>query len=136
LDDNDKVEDKTLLCLIGTSKQDKLSFQFVAKKATNLVCLVQSDPTTLGSPCNLLEQLTNRLPNSQSISVQSYHTALPSYEENLGATPTLGTLKAAPNMYHHKRFKSRHESREQIIAKKKSRLLTMVGQSNDLDILA
>jgi hypothetical protein len=49
LDDNDKVEDKTLLLRLGTFKQDKVSFQFVAKKATNLVCMAQSDQTTLGS---------------------------------------------------------------------------------------
>ena len=134
-DDDHKVDGETLSCL-GTSNPDKLSFQFVAEKATNLVRLAQSDSTTLGSLCDLLEELTNRLRNSQSITVQSYDTALPSYEENPGATPTLGTLKAAPNMYRHKRFKSRHESRRQLIAKKRSPLLTMVGPSNDLEILA
>ncbi len=39
-------------------------------------------------------------------------------------------------MYRHKRFKSKHESRRNIISKKRSPLLSIVGQSNDLDIVA
>ncbi len=100
-----------------------------------MVRLAQSDPTTLGSLCDLLEQLTDRLRNSQSIIVQSYDTCLPPSEENIAATPTVGTLKAAPNMYRHKRFKSRNESRRNIIAQKRSPLLSIVGRSNDLDVV-
>ena len=134
-DNGDSDEDVTLSNL-GTLQHDKVSFQFVSEKATNLVRLAQSDPTTLGSLCDLLEQLTDRLRNSQSIIVQSYDTCLPPSEENIAATPTVGTLKAAPNMYRHKRFKSRNESRRNIIAQKRSPLLSIVGRSNDLDILA
>jgi hypothetical protein len=57
---------KTLSSL-GAPQPYKLSFQAVAEKATNLVRLAQSDPTTLCSLCDVLDQLTNRLRNSQSI---------------------------------------------------------------------
>jgi hypothetical protein len=120
----------------GNSKHDKLTYQFVAEKASNLVRLAQSDPTTFGSLCDLLDQLTGRLRNSQSIVVQSYDTALPSGKENPGAAPLLGTLKAAPNMSNQRRKISRHESRRQIITRTKSPLLVLAGQSNDLAILA
>jgi hypothetical protein len=87
---------EVILSSIGASKPYKLSFQFVAEKASNLIHLAQSDPTTFGSLCNLLDQLTNILCNSQSILVQSYNTSVPSRMKNPGAMPLLGTLKAAP----------------------------------------
>jgi hypothetical protein len=37
----------------GASKQGKLTYQFVAETATNLVRLAQSDPIILGSLCSL-----------------------------------------------------------------------------------
>jgi hypothetical protein len=55
----------------SVSKHGKLTYQFVAEKASNLVWLAQSDPIKMGSLSNLLEQLTSRLGNSQSIAVQS-----------------------------------------------------------------
>jgi hypothetical protein len=128
-------EDVTLSCL-DASKPYKLSFQVVSKKASNLVRLAQSDPTTFGSLCYLLDQLTNRIRNSQSIVVQSYGTSLPSCMKKPGATPLLGTLKAAPNVTTQRRKISRHESRRQIITKTRNPLLSLVGQSNDLSVLA
>jgi hypothetical protein len=124
------------LSSIGASKPNKLSFQFVAEKASNLVRLAQSDPTTFGSLCNLLDQLTNRLRNSQSIVVQSFDTSLPSRMKKTGVMPLLGTLKAAPNMSTQRPKISRHESRQMIITKTRNPLLSLVGQSNDLAVLA
>jgi hypothetical protein len=124
------------LSSLGASKPYKLSFQVVAEKASNLVRLAQSDPTTFGSLCDLLDQLTNMIRNSQSIVVQSYGTSLPSLMKNPGATPLLGTLKAAPNVTTQRRKISRHESRRQIITKTRNPLLSLVGQSNDLVVLA
>jgi hypothetical protein len=121
------------LASIGASN---LSFQFVAKKASNLVRLAQSDPTTFGSLCDLLDQLTNRLRNSQSIVVQSFDTSLPSRMKNPGAMPLLGTLKAAPNMSTQRRKISRHGSRQMIITKTRNFLLSLLGQSNHLAVLA
>jgi hypothetical protein len=124
------------LSSLGASKPYKLSFQVVAEKTSSLVRLAQSDPTTFGSLCDLLDQLTNRLRNSQSIVVQSYGTSLPSRMKNPGATPLLGTLKAAPNVTTQRRKISRHESRRQIITKIRNPLLSLVGQSNHLAVLA
>jgi hypothetical protein len=124
------------LSSLGASKPYKLFFQFVAKKASNLICLAQSDPTTFGLLCNLLDQLTNRLCNSQSIVVQSFDTSLPSHMKPPGPMPLFGTLKAAPNVSTKPRNISRHESRQKIITKTKNPLLSFVGQSNDLVVLA
>jgi hypothetical protein len=99
----------------------------VAEKATNLVRLAQSDQVILGSLCSLLD--------SQSIEVQSYDTAAPSGQENPGSVPVLGTLKAAPNTYQRQRKISRHETRRKIVPQKRSSMLSLVGQSNDLECL-
>jgi hypothetical protein len=60
-----------------TSKHGKVTYQYVLEKASILVQLAQSDPATLTTLCHLLEQLTSRLCNSQSIVVQSYDMSLP-----------------------------------------------------------
>ena len=120
----------------GASRNGRLTYQFVAEKASNLVRLAQSDPVTMGCLSDLLEQLTNRLCNSQSIVVQSYDMTLPSGKENQAAIPLLGTLKSAPNMYRQNRKISRHETRRQIIQKTRNPALSLVGPSNDLAILA
>ncbi len=120
----------------GTSKHGKLTYQFVAEQASNLVRPAQTDPITMASLSDLLEQLTNRLRNSQTIVVQSYDMSLPSGQENQADIPLLGTLKAAPNMYRQHRKISRHESRRQIIQTTINPSLSLVGPSNDLAILA
>jgi hypothetical protein len=137
LGDVDTDEEITLSSLAGNgaSRHEKLTYQFVAEKATNLVRLAQSDPITLGSLCSLLDQLASRLRNSQSIEVQSYDTSVPSRHENPGSLPVLGTLKAAPNTYQQRRKISRHEARRQIVHKRRSPLLSLVGHSNELDFL-
>jgi hypothetical protein len=56
--------------------------------------------------------------------------------KNPGATPLLGTLKAAPNVTTQRRKISKHESRRQIISKTRNPLLSDVGQSNNLAVLA
>ena len=43
----------------GASRNGRLTYQFVAEKASNLVRLAQSDPVTMGCLSDLLEQLTN-----------------------------------------------------------------------------
>jgi hypothetical protein len=78
-------------------KNGKLTYQFVAGKATNLVCLAQTDQVKLGFLCHLLDQLTSRLWNGHSIAVASFDAAMPLGQENPGAIPILGTLKSAPN---------------------------------------
>jgi hypothetical protein len=96
----------------------------------------QSDPVILGSLCSLLDQLASWLRNSQSIEGQSYDTAIPSGPENSGSVPVLGSLKAAPNTYQQGRKISRHETRQQIVRKKRNLMLNLVGQStNDLEFL-
>ena len=129
----DEAEDVILSDLShGTVGDPKLTYQFVAEKATNLVRLAQSDQIKLGSLCNLLDQLAIRLRNGQSIDVQSFGAAIPSVEDNPGAEPVLGTLRAAPNTYNQRRKISRQEFRRTIVAKKRSPMLSPVGQSNDL----
>jgi hypothetical protein len=54
-------DEEGTLSSLGAPQPYKLSFQVVAEKATDLVRLAQSDPTTLGSLCDVLDQLTNRL---------------------------------------------------------------------------
>jgi hypothetical protein len=123
-DYGDESEDVPLLHLIGdASKDQKLTYQFVAKKATNLVRLAQTDQVRLGLLCNLLEQLTSRIRNGRhSIEVLSFDTALPLAQENLGATPVLGTLKSAPNTYNQQRRMSRHETWCTFATKRKNPL--------------
>jgi hypothetical protein len=61
---------------------------------------------------------------------------LPSGKENPGATPLLGTLKAAPNVYHQKRKKSSLESKRKIIQRtSRNPSLSVIGRSNVLAIL-
>jgi hypothetical protein len=81
LGDDDSEEEVTLselarqLAANGASKHGKLIYQFVVEKATNLVCLAQSDPIILlRLLCSLLDQLASRLGNSQSIEVQLNET--------------------------------------------------------------
>jgi hypothetical protein len=129
----DPEDEATLSELAGNGhspRSEKITYQFVVEKATNLVRLAQSDQVTLGLLCSLLDQLASRLRNSQSIEVQSYDTAAPSGQENPGSVPVLGTLKAAPNTYQQRRKMSRYETRRQIMRRKRSSML--VGQSNDL----
>jgi hypothetical protein len=83
----------------GPTHHGKLTYQFVAEKATKLVGLAQSDQVILGLLCSLLDQLANWLWNSQSIEVQSYHTSAPSGLKNPTSRLVWGTLKAAPNTY-------------------------------------
>jgi hypothetical protein len=133
----DQESDKDVnLSSLGASKPYKLSYQVVAEKASSLVRLAQSDLTTFNSLCDLLDQLMNIIRNSQSIVVQSYGTSLPSLMKPPGATPLLGTLKAAPNVTTHRRKISRHESRRQIITKTRNPLFSLLAQSNDLAVLA
>jgi hypothetical protein len=83
-------EDVTLAELSNSSmKQGKLTYQFVAKKATVLVCLAQTDQVKLGLLCILLDQLTNRLWKGHSIEVSAFETAMPLGKENSGANPVL-----------------------------------------------
>ncbi len=129
----DESEDVPISLLGGdASKEQKLTYQFVAEKATNLVRLAQTDQVRLGSLCNLLEQLSSRIRNGHSIEVLSFDAALPLPQESLGATPVLGTLKSAPNTYNQRRRISRHENRRNYANKRKNPLLSLVGQSNDL----
>jgi hypothetical protein len=120
----------------GPARHKKLTYQFVAEKATNLVRLAQTDQVILGSLCSLLDELAGRLRNSQSIEVQSYDTAdVASGKENPGSAPVLGTLKAASNTYTQRRKISRHESRRQIVRTKINSMLSLAGKSNDLNFL-
>jgi hypothetical protein len=118
----DSDDEATLVELAGNgpTRHGKLTYQFLAQKATNLVCLAQSDQVILGSLCSLLDQLANRLRNSQSIEVQSYGTSAPSGLENPTSTPVLGTLKPAPNTYQQRCKISRHETRREIVRKKRN----------------
>jgi hypothetical protein len=118
------------------SKHDKATYQYLLEKASILVRLAQSDPTTMTSLCTVLEQLTSQLRNSESIVIQSYDMSLPFGKENPGAAPVLGTLKMAPNVYHQKRKKSSLESRRQIIHRASNPSLSVVRPSNNLAILA
>jgi hypothetical protein len=118
-----------------TPRCEKITYQFAVEKATNLVRLAQSDQVILGLLCSLLDQLARRLRNSQSIEVQSYNTAVPSGQESPGSAPVLGTLKAAPNTYQERRKISRHETRRQIVRQKRTSMLSLIGQSNDLECL-
>jgi hypothetical protein len=129
----DESEDVTLVQLVSDTPnvQQKLTYQFVAEKATNLVRLAQTDQVQLGSLCNLLDQLASRIRNGHSIEVLSYDTAIPLPQENLGATPVLGTPKPTPNSINHQRWKSKNE-RRLAFANKRKPLLSLVGQSNDL----
>jgi hypothetical protein len=127
----DPEDEATLSELAGNGhspRSEKIAYKFVAEKATNLVNLAQSDQVILGSLCSLLDQLASRFQNSQSI-------AAPSGQENPGSVPVLGTLKAAPNTYQQRRKMSRHETRRQIVRQKRSSMLSLVGQSNDLECL-
>ena len=136
LDDDDvEDEDVTLSTLRGIgSTTGRMRYQFVAEKATNLVRLVQSDPSKLSSLCDLLDRLTQRLQNGHSIQVRSFDTAMTAgrqeLEENPGARPVLGTLKPSPNVYNQRRKKSRHETRRAHVSKSRSSLLSLVGESN------
>jgi hypothetical protein len=98
-DDSDEETTLSELAGNGPAHHEKLTYQFVAEKATNLVRLAQTDQVILGSLCSLLDELAGQLRNSQSIEVQSYNTAVTSGKENPGSVPVLGTLKAAPNTY-------------------------------------
>jgi hypothetical protein len=133
--DLDKEATLSKLAGNGATRHEKLTYQFVAEKATNLVRLAQSDPMILGSLCSLLDQLASRLWNLQSIEVQPYDTAVPSGQENPSSAPVLGTLKAAPNTYQQRRKILRHETRRQIMRKKRNPMFSLVGQSNDLEFL-
>jgi hypothetical protein len=105
-------EDVTLAELGNSStKQGKLTYQFVAEKASVLVHLAQTDQMKLGSLYSLLDQTTNRLWKGHSIEVSAFETAIPLGKESAGANPVLGTLTPAPNTYSHKRMVSRHETR-------------------------
>jgi hypothetical protein len=97
----EEASDDVTLSELGSRavKDGKLTYHFVAKKATNLVCLAQTDQVKLGLLCNLLEQLASRIWNGHSIEVVSFDTAMPLDQENLGAAPVVGTLKAAPNTF-------------------------------------
>jgi hypothetical protein len=86
-------EDVTLAELgNSSSKQGKLTYQFVAEKASVLVCLAQTDQVKLGSLFILFDQLTNRLRKVHSIEVSAFETDMPLGKENAGAKPVLGTL--------------------------------------------
>jgi hypothetical protein len=80
LSKNDSDEETTLFELAGNgpARHEKITYQFVAEKATNLIRLAQTDQVILGLLCSLLDELAGRLRNSQSIEVQSYDTAVPS----------------------------------------------------------
>jgi hypothetical protein len=113
-DDSDEYVPPSQLGGNAVTKDAKLTYQFVAGKASNLVRLAQSDPAALGSLCNLLDQLAGRLRNGQSIDVQAYHTVVPVGKESPGSVPLLGTLRAAPNTYNQRRKIFRHaENRRQ-----------------------
>jgi hypothetical protein len=115
----------------AVTEDGKLTYQFVAGKATNLMCLAQSDPATLCLLCNMLDQLAGR----HIIDVQAYDAVVPVGKENPGSVPLLGTLRAAPNMYNQRRKVYKHENRRQIVAKKGSVSVGLTGQSNDLGFL-
>jgi hypothetical protein len=106
------------------------------EKAQNLVQLAQTDPNNLGSLCNLLDQLSDRLRNGHTIDVGVFDLALPVDQENLGNRPVLGTLKPTATASRQKQKISRHETRRSIVfaATKKKSLLP--GQSNDLSLCA
>jgi hypothetical protein len=133
----DPLENLTLsqLCHSAT-KNGKLTYhQFVAEKATNLFCLAQTDQVKLGALSQLLDQLTSRLRNGHSITVALFDATMPLDQENPGATPAMGTLKSAPNTYNHNQFKSTREIQRKLAQPKqpkRSALLSLVGQSNDL----
>jgi hypothetical protein len=133
----DSNDEATLVKLAGNgpTQHGKLTYQFVGEKATNLVRLAQSDQVILGSLCTLLDQLADRLWNSQSIEVQSYNTSAPSGLENPTSTPVLGTLKAAPNTYQQRHKISRHETRRESVCKKRNPMLSLVGKSKGLEFL-
>jgi hypothetical protein len=71
---DDDSDDDVPLSQLGcntVTKDAKRTYQLVAEKATNLVCLAQSDPAALGLLFNLLDQLAGRLRNGHSIDVQA-----------------------------------------------------------------
>jgi hypothetical protein len=119
-------------------KKGKLTYQFVAEKATVLVRLAQTDQVQLGSLCILLDQLTNRLRKGYSIEVSAFETSMPMSKENAAANPVKGTMKSAPNTYNHNRMHSIHETVKVLASKKRARdpLSSLVGHSNDLDHVA
>jgi hypothetical protein len=119
-------EDVTLAELGNSSTKTGLTYQFVAKKATNLVRLAQTDQVKLGSLYILLDQLTNRLWKGHSIEVAAFDTAMPLGKENVGAKPVLGTLKPAPNTYNQRQMVSRHETRQRLASKRRNPLLSLV----------
>jgi hypothetical protein len=133
------LEDEATLSELASNghshRSEKITYQFVAEKAMNLVRLAQSDQVILGSLCSLLNQLASRLRNLQSIQVQSYDTDVPLCKENPGSAPVLGTLKAAPNTYQQGRKISRHEGRQQIVRKNRNPMLSLVGKSNDFEFV-
>jgi hypothetical protein len=117
-DEVDESEEVTLSSLVGTAtKVPQLTYQFVAEKATNLVRLVQTDPSKLASLCQLFDQLNQRVKNGLSIDGTSFDLSLPTGTTNFGSLPVMGTLKAAPNVVHHRRMQSRWERRGGHIAK-------------------
>jgi hypothetical protein len=66
----DPEDEATLSELAGNGhspRSEKITYQFVAEKATKLVRLAQSDQVILGSLCSLLDQLASRLRNSPSM---------------------------------------------------------------------
>jgi hypothetical protein len=78
-------EDIPLSSLCPNASTDgRLTYQFVVEKAQNLVQLAQTDPDKLGSLCNLLDQLSDRLWNGHTIDVGAFDLALPVDQENLG----------------------------------------------------
>jgi hypothetical protein len=132
---NSDSEDVTLSSLHPATAVPKLSYQYVAEKATNLVRLAQSDPAKLGSICQLFEQLSERLQNGQSIEACAFDFALPVDRENNDNRPVRGTLRVTPNAANHRRFLSKHEKRKNIIAKSALSERSVHGLSNDFNHL-
>jgi hypothetical protein len=54
------------------------------EKAQNLVWLAQTNPNKLGSLCNLLDLLSDRLWNGHTIDVGAFNLSMPVDQENLG----------------------------------------------------
>jgi hypothetical protein len=142
LDDDDApqydsdAEMVTLASLGANTSKDvaKLTYQFVAEKASNLVRLAQSDQTKLGALCQLIDQLTHRLRSGLNIDVVSFDLSIPANDENLPNRPVLGTLRPAPNVISKKRLISRHEARRAHASKNRKLSPIGDGHSNDFAV--
>jgi hypothetical protein len=60
----------------------------------------------------------------------AFDTAMPLGQENLGAKPVLGTLKATPNMYKQQCKVPRHETRQTLASKKEILCLALLASQN------